>query len=1131
LFALLSVSIVFPAIALGLTYALSSGDYRSLLSHQALTPFVTIAFAALGGLVASRRPRNPIGWIFLAVAVFYALSALAAVVTVYTASLPPHAALPWHDVAAWANLWIWIPGVFLPTVFVLLYFPDGQLPSPRWRPLAWAGALGLVAAILGLALHPGPVASWGTGLNPYGVRALAPLLDVLANGGTLLLLVGLLGSLVAFVSRFRHSRGVERQQMKWLLYAAALMVLGFVLSGLAWFLWPDNALVAEVSIALTSLTILGIALAAAMAILRYRLYDIDLIINRTLVYGGLSMVIAVLYVFSVGATGLALQQGSRWAGLLLTVALATLFFIPLRRRVQHGVDRLILPAGPASSSASRPAASEARSGVSDEARALAGNTQWIVLLPAGLLILLALSFLWLRLTTPFDGARLQPGQEAVTSHGLIVTPVEDRPAALQAGDVVVAVAGRSMVSWAEALFSGEVAGPRWQLGHTVPYTVLRDGQRVDVDVGLRSYPLLTVARQNWGTILFALVTLFVAAFVFARRPRVRAAGLLFLSAAALFGATTWSLGAQVGDFVDGIGFWLFQLTTFGAYTLYWTVSFHFALVFPRPLISSARRKWLTPLFYGVPYLLSAAYLLWLRRGAANALDWIGDWGAAADLHAAVFLSLSLVAAVQQYRLNRTGVRRQQVRWVMLAALVAGGAGLFLYILPPLLGREAIPPNYIGLIVLVFPLAIAIAILRHNLFDIDALLNRALVYGALSAIIIALYVLVVGMLGTVFQTRGDLFVALVATGLAAVLFQPLRDRLQRGANRLIYGQRDEPFEVVARLGRRLEATVSPDATLSAVVTTVAEALKLPYVAIALPGQADELETVVSYGKPVTDPAAFPLQYQGQIVGRLLAAPRAADESFAAAEERILRSVAHQAGAAVRAARLTADLQRSRRQLVTAREEERRRLRRDLHDGLGPALAALHLQAGMARRLLGHDPEEAADLISDLQDEIREAIEDVRRLVYALRPPVLDQLGLVAALRAQAAEHGRVGDLGHGPGQGRLQIQIEAPETLPPLPAAVEVAAYRIVREALTNVVRHAQAKNCRVSLRLHEGLTVEVTDDGRGLPRERRAGVGLLSMRERAEELGGVCTIDTMPGGGTRVLARLPLPEQEGDVEV
>jgi signal transduction histidine kinase len=212
------------------------------------------------------------------------------------------------------------------------------------------------------------------------------------------------------------------------------------------------------------------------------------------------------------------------------------------------------------------------------------------------------------------------------------------------------------------------------------------------------------------------------------------------------------------------------------------------------------------------------------------------------------------------------------------------------------------------------------------------------------------------------------------------------------------------------------------------------------------------------------------------------------------------------------RLTADLQRSRERLITAREEERRRLRRDLHDGLGPQLASLTLTLAAARELLRHDVDAADTLLQELAGHTQAAIADIRRVVYDLRPPALDDLGLVLAVREQAARYRQAG----------LQIMIDAPDQLPSLPAAVEVAAYRIVQEALTNVVRHAQARTCTVCLMLGDALIVTIRDDGVGLPPDGRAGVGLTSMRERTAELGGSCQITSVPGQGACIHAQLPL---------
>jgi signal transduction histidine kinase len=410
-----------------------------------------------------------------------------------------------------------------------------------------------------------------------------------------------------------------------------------------------------------------------------------------------------------------------------------------------------------------------------------------------------------------------------------------------------------------------------------------------------------------------------------------------------------------------------------------------------------------------------------------------------------------------------------------------------------------------------PLSVALAVLRYRLWDIDIIINRTLVYGLLTASVIGSYVLIVGSLGSLFQAQGNVVISLFATGLIAVLFQPLRSRLQRAVNRLMFGERDEPYAVLSRLGRRLEATLAPDAVLPLLTETVAQALKLPYAAIGLL-QDGTMTLVASYGEEADVSLRLPLVYQSEQLGELLLAARSPGESFTSTDRRLLDDLAWQAGIAAHAVRLTVDLQRSRERLVTAREEERRRLRRDLHDGLGPQLASQTLTLTAARKLLRQDPEAAETLLTDAITHAQQAITDIRRLVYNLRPPALDDLGLLGALREQMNQYR----------SSEVALTLEAPEQLPPLSAAVEVACYRIAQEALTNVMRHACAQSCTIRLTLADRLTLEITDDGTGLPPGRQAGVGLTSMRERATELGGTCIVESVPGGGTRVSARLPL---------
>lgn len=347
---------------------------------------------------------------------------------------------------------------------------------------------------------------------------------------------------------------------------------------------------------------------------------------------------------------------------------------------------------------------------------------------------------------------------------------------------------------------------------------------------------------------------------------------------------------------------------------------------------------------------------------------------------------------------------------------------------------------------------------------------------------------------------------------------------------MYGERNDPYAALSRLGRRLEATIAPEIVLPTIVEAVVGALKVPYAAIALKDD-DGFRTAASRGSPVGEPTIVPLVRESEEVGRLVVSPRSANEPFSPADRLLLEDLAHQAGVAVHAVRLTTDLQRSRERLITTREEERRRLRRDLHDGLGPTLSSLVLGLNMAQKLMGEKPDEASALLSRLESQTEETVTDVRRLVYGLRPPALDDLGLVAAIRQQAESFDfHEESEGEQRGSDGLVFSVTVTTELPQLPAAVEVAAYRISQEALANVARHARARRCNLRLSMDDAsvLCLLVEDDGVGLQRNRSPGVGLSSMRERAEELGGTCVVGRRPEGGTRVLARIPVPARKAD---
>lgn len=450
----------------------------------------------------------------------------------------------------------------------------------------------------------------------------------------------------------------------------------------------------------------------------------------------------------------------------------------------------------------------------------------------------------------------------------------------------------------------------------------------------------------------------------------------------------------------------------------------------------------------------------------------------------------------------TGERRQQLKWILLGAVTA----LVMFtvaVMMPLPAGEVVA----GLAVLPIPLSCAGAVVRHRLWDVDVVLSRSLVCAALSVTVVATYVVALGVVGGLLgQQTGA---PLLATVVVAVVVVAAHGPVRRFVNRLVHGENDDPYTALARLGDRLAATADPndisDQLLPEVVRRVSRLLRSSYVAIELAGG----ETVEHGALPdMVD--RVPLRYGGSEVGSLILTAR---PGRSRGERRRLDHLAMQAAITVHSVQLIRDVRRSRQLVVAAREEERRRLRRDLHDGIGPGLAALALQAETARVLLPHDPAASIAMLDRLVPRLNGAVADVRAMAHELRSPALDELGLAGAVRELAARFG-------GPAR---TVDVELGECTG-LPAAVDTAAYRIVAEALTNAARHADPR--QVTVTLHSDgtwLHVGIEDDGKGIDPDAPAGLGLRSMRERAEELDGHCTIGRPNGRrGTAVMARLPV---------
>ena len=455
-----------------------------------------------------------------------------------------------------------------------------------------------------------------------------------------------------------------------------------------------------------------------------------------------------------------------------------------------------------------------------------------------------------------------------------------------------------------------------------------------------------------------------------------------------------------------------------------------------------------------------------HHGALSALWAVGE------VRWALSMLFGVVALAVRFSRGDEQVRRQLL-WVVAAAafVLAAVTPWALFSGTPIVVLFSIP---------LLPVAITVAVLRHGLLDIRLVVARGVVYGLLSALVLAGYALLVLLLSGV---ASALLVALLAL--------PLRARLQVAVDRLLYGDRGDPIKVAHRVGGALS-------DLSAALDEVRLAMRLPWVAIVVDGSA-----LASAGAAAG--AVVPVDLLDGAV--LEVGLRTGERSLATADAKVLAMLSGPLAVALAATRGAQEVQQSREQIVTAREDERRRLRRDLHDGLGPLLTGVALAADAATNVQVSDPLQSRELLRGVRTQTRTAISEVRRLVDDLRPRTLDELGLVAALELRASA---------APG---LQVKVTA-GPLGELPAAHEVAAYRIATEGLTNVLRHSDARQAEIRLcRDAAALVVEVLDDGSQAA--WGTGVGTTSMRERAAELGGTCLAGPSPAGG-RVRAVLPL---------
>jgi two-component system, NarL family, sensor kinase len=564
------------------------------------------------------------------------------------------------------------------------------------------------------------------------------------------------------------------------------------------------------------------------------------------------------------------------------------------------------------------------------------------------------------------------------------------------------------------------------------------------------------------------------------------------------------------------------LATVGSYGWPWTIAFFIPLaliLFPDGRLPGRRWRWLIWAVAAdtLPFVASLgspdSQLVGRRRVsiylAPPHYHQLGLLWTVSNVLWAVVFAGAIASLAVRYR-RGSEMERRQLLWLLLVGLILVpwvGVIWGVFNSGPILGLLALS---------LIPAAVTVAILRHQLLDIRVVVSRTLLYGLLTAAAVGAYAGLVALLDLMVRSQVSFGVAVVASIIVAFCFNPARVWLQRLVDRALYGDRRDPVRAVSRVGERLAGIGVAGAGLSGVLEAVCDSLRLPFAAVHFSSGE-----IAAYGTAPELRHAIGLSYDGTTVGELIVGLRSGQHRLSPPDIAVLRLLAGPLAVAAHATALSAALQESRSGIVTAREEERRRLRRDLHDGLGPVLTGIAFKADAARNTL-KDADAAAgparDLLAGLRADTTAAISDIRRLVYGLRPPALDDLGLIGSLREQSTR------LALRPDVSGVAVTLNAPDRLPALPAAVEVAAYRIVTEAMTNAVRHSGAGRIEITLGVTDGagLSIEVRDDGTGPPAGWQPGVGVTSMRERAAELGGSCRFGADPDGGGQVIALLPV---------
>ena len=654
---------------------------------------------------------------------------------------------------------------------------------------------------------------------------------------------------------------------------------------------------------------------------------------------------------------------------------------------------------------------------------------------------------------------------------------------------------------------------------------------------LNRTPLSTFVNEESSTIVFTAVFPFIGALIASRHPR-NAVGWLMIAAAlfAIVGSVSNAYARHAlvlspgslpaGGLASWIRAWAWIPLVASGPLLF--------LVIPDGRPSS--RVWRRVLYVAVgEFALSLGGFMatWPIRGAAllegaDKIQNVPLLTTIAFYSSPIFMAVVVasVASVVVRFVRSRGDERQQLKWIAFGALIMGLEFLVTVI-------HEVPTIFDAIAVVPLAIAIGVAILKYRLYDIDVVINKTLVYGAMAAFITAVYVAVVVGIGRAVGSDRNLGLSILATAMVAVGFAPVRERVQRVANRVVYGTRATPYEVLSEFSGGMANTVATEELLPRMARIVAESVGAAEVDVWLQ-VGSELVREASWPQAVGEPsptapptapagadarvridgtdATVPVRHQGELLG-VIAIGKPRGETVTPAESKLLEDLASQAGLVLRNVRLIEELKTSRQRLVSAQDEERRRLERNLHDGAQQRLVSIALALRMARGLVPVDRADVGGRLDQAAEELSLALSELREFARGIHPAILTERGLVPALHSLAE-------------RSTVPTTIEGPE-IERLPSAVEATAYFVVSEALANAAKYSRAAAVNVTVMVAAGhLELIVSDDGIGGADPSR-GSGLRGLVDRVAAVDGTLEIDSRPGQGTRLACRIPVPAFAG----